>query len=313
MSRATHLWVRVGYATFLLGVGIVIHVSASNARNNTEQRADSVRVFYLAANVLHGVELRRATRRAIEESTWALPRTVAREDYAGLSCDGGGIVVAHVSRNVGGDPLRARQSDIVLLDVSRRTVTPLGIAKDTNLGWPVISPDGIRIAATAFGARPDTLAIVDRSAKTIKLIEHPQSVAPHSWSAQGDKIYVTAVEKSGQASKVFEYSVRQGSFAPLATGSRPVSSGSNGLLAFLDPERGEIKVNDSNGAQVARIRKGFKDIIGWIDNAHLLAIGSTGGPDNLGIVDIRSREVLVYNLATHGEINGACIVPSKKD
>ena len=288
------------------------NVSTTNARANTEPRTDSVRVFYLAGNALHSVELRGATGQTIQEWQWGLPRSSAHEDYAGLSCESGGTVIAHVSKNVSTDPLRARRSDIVLLDVHRRTIAPLGITTDSNLSWPVISPDGTWLAATAYGAGPDALAIVDRNAKKIKLATYSQGVSPHSWSARGDKIYATALEKSGQGPKVVEYAVKQERFTAIVAGSRPVPSGSKGLLAFLDPESGVIRVNDSNGVQVVQISKGFKDVVGWIDDFRLLAISSTGGPDDLGIVDIRTRDVIAYSLATRGEINGACIAPKQR-
>jgi hypothetical protein len=299
-------------ALLYLICGLAANMSMAKQGTTTATPSDPVRVYYLASNALHSIELPPASSRAIQVWAWKLPRSEAHEDYAGLSCNGSGNVFAHVSRNVGADPARARRTEIVLLDVRNRTVTPIGIREEVNLSWPVVSPDGSWIAATAFTAGKDTLAIVDRNAKTVRLTPYMQGVSPHSWSIQSDKVYVSAVSKSGQESRALEYSVKEGRFTPVAVGSRPVPSAAKGRLAVLNAERGEIQVVDSTGSAIAKIRKGFKDIVGWIDDGRLLAIGAVGGPDYLAVIDISSRKVLPYQLTTRGEVNGACIAARQR-
>ena len=275
--------------------------------SGVESRTDSVGVLYLSANTLFGAELRGATEQAIQDWKWALPRSSAHEDYAGLSCNGDGTVVAHVSRNAGTDPLHSRRSDIVVLDVHSKAMESLGVERVGNLSWPVISPDGAWIAATAYGGGRDALAIIDRKAKSVKVILHSRSVSPHSWSPRGDRIFATALDESDQSSNVIEYSMKEGRFSPIALGSRPVPSLSMRLIAILDPENGAIRIVDADGSETARIREGFKGIVGWIDDFNVLATSSTHGLDSFGIVDIRSHKVTRYKLETRGEINGACI------
>ena len=282
------------------------HSAMATQGTISQSGKNTLRVFYLANNVFHSVVLPHATSETVQERVWQLPHGSSHEDYAGLSCSSDGLTLAHVSRNVGTDPVHTRWTEIVRLDVKNQTILPLATTAEERLSWPVVSSDGKWIAATAYHNGRDTLAILDRHATTVQLVTHAQGISPHSWSREDDKVFVTASDSTGQGWEVLEYSVRQGHFRSIGEGGRPVTS-DQGWLAYLKSTQGRIEVIDASGANVAHIDGGFKEIVSWIDDSRLLVISAKSGLDRLGIVDVRSREVMIYRTATEGEINGACV------
>lgn len=294
--------------TLVLGFTLASHSAMATQGPISQSGKNALRVFYLANNVFYNVILPRTTSEAVQEQVWRLPHSSSHEDYAGLSCSSDGLTLAHVSRNVGTDPVHARRTEIVRLDVKNQTILPLFTTAEESLSWPVVSSDGKWIAATAYHNGRDTLAILDRHATTVQLVTYAQSISPHSWSREDDKVFVTATDSTGRGWEVLEYSVRQGYFRSIDEGGRPVKSGSQGWLAYLKPTQGRIEVIDASGAHVAHVDGGFKEIVSWIDDSRLLVVSAKGGLDRLGIVDVRSREIVIYSTATEGEINGACLV-----
>lgn len=183
-----------------------------------------VQIAYLIGNTIRVASISQGTSNTIVETTWDLPRGEKREDYAGLTCGRRGQLAAHATSLIS-DPEPRQVSQIVSLDLERRVVRPVLQDHAAKLSWPVWSPDGKHIAATASIDGRDLVAAISLDTNAVRVYESDRNLSPHAWAPGERTILATGTNPSEASWEAVSVDLMSGASSKLGPGGRPLSRG----------------------------------------------------------------------------------------
>lgn len=269
-------------------------------------------VTYLVHDEIFVIRLHGACDRAEQIASWRLVDTGGGSTFAGLTRGPDGAVILHrtfvteASRRV--SPITGVDSELVTANLRTRTIQ--AIPGTRGLTWPVLSPSGDWIAASATtlpyrGVHATVLFSMLTCERRNFAFE--RDAAAHAWGDSDDTLLLTALDSSGAGWDSIALDLTSGSFIHLAPGGRPVRCDQAGLLAVISSGQRSIEVRDFAGTIRYQFRDFlFRDIVQWIDPRRLL-ITCAVGPyrDSFAIADLETGMVHKYTVPSRGEISGA--------
>jgi hypothetical protein len=265
------------------------------------------RLVYLSQNTIYVLGSASSMVDLVEIDRWRLRRGKVGESYAGLSCGGRGEVITHASYIAISESSNARSivSEVLSGDWDTKQLTTLVESSGSTLLFPVLSPNGLIIAALEQKGHTTALVLINRPDLQRKAYPFANLGSPNAWSSNGQHVYLTALGTRGEARSV-RFDLHTSRFEDIGSGHTPTPSPSGILLAVLSEDRSQLRIRNLKTGAMSTVHGFFRAIVSWVDEGTVITINSRGPyQDSIAMTSIgsgRSTEIAL----SFAEIDGAC-------
>jgi hypothetical protein len=226
----------------------------------------------------------------------------------GLSCGTGSSLLFFVTAVRLDKPGETPTTTTYRYDIQKKKAERLAKTEALQLGWPVTSPNGEKIAMLGLGyGKPDFLAIASGPNAPLEKYQYPRIGPPQSWEPRGGAVLLTGLDRDGVGTRVVRFDLREESFKELGSGAMPTVSPDGKLIATISSDQQRLVVSSyPNMRQVHAFRGFFKELGHWLSNDAVLVVSGRGYQDDIRIARVKTRKMSVIDVPIVGEIKGVC-------